>query len=134
MAYVSLTKSEEKLMRFLWEQGQPLSASEIQALWEGQAWTKTYTRDVIRGLEEKGVIEFDSLERTGKKYGRRFRTVMSKEEYYSQEAIRNGITAGKLFRAEALALAKKGDKDGMDSLIQELENMIEEYRARDDDE
>ena len=81
MAYVSLTKSEEKLMRFLWEQGQPLSASEIQALWEGQAWTKTYTRDVIRGLEEKGVIEFDSLERTGKKYGRRFRTVMSKEEY-----------------------------------------------------
>ena len=56
MAYVSLTKSEEKLMRFLWEQGQPLSASEIQALWEGQAWTKTYTRDVIRGLEEKGVI------------------------------------------------------------------------------
>ena len=48
MAYVALTKSEEKLMRFLWEQGVPLSASEIQALWKDNGWTKTYTRDIIR--------------------------------------------------------------------------------------
>ncbi len=134
MAYVALTKSEEKLMRFLWEQGVPLSASEIQALWKDNGWTKTYTRDIIRVLEEKGAIEFDSLERTGKKYGRRFRTVMTKEEFYSQEAIRNGITAGKLFQVEALALVKKGDNEGMESLIQELEDMIEEYRTRDDEE
>ena len=134
LAYVSLTKSEEKLMRFLWEQGKPLSASEIQALWKDQTWTKTYTRDIIRGLEEKGAIEFDSLERTGKKYGRRFRTVMTKEEFYSQEALRNGVTAGELFQLEASALVKKGNKEGVEELIQELEDMIEEYRARDDDE
>lgn len=136
MPYILLTKSEERLMRFLWEQGKPLSASEIQALWKekGHAWTKSYTRDIIRALEEKGAIEFDSLERTGKKYGRRFRTVMTKDEYYSQEAMRNGVTASRLFQLEAFALVKKGNKEGVEELIQELEDMIEEYRARDDDE
>lgn len=134
MAYILLTKSEEKLMCFLWEQGKPLSASEIQSLWKENTWTTTYTRDIIRALEEKGAIEFHSLERTGKKYGRRFRTVLTKEDFYSQEAIRNGITASKLFQVEAFALVKKGDKEGMEELIRELEDMIEEYRARDDDE
>ena len=121
-------------MRFLWEQGKPLSALEIQGLWKDKAWTKTYTRDIIRALEEKGAIEFHDLERTGKKYGRRFRTVLTKDEYYSQEAMRNGITSRKLFQLEALALVKKGNKEGIEELIRELEDMIEEYRARDDDE
>ena len=134
MAYVALTKSEEKLMRFLWEQGVPLSASEIQALWKDKGWTKTYTRDIIRTLEEKGAIEFHSLERTGKKYGRRFQTVMTREEFYSGQAIRNGVTVSNLFKVEALALAKKGNKEGVEKLIRELEDMISEYRARDDDE
>lgn len=134
MPYIPLTRSEEKLMRFLWEQDEPLSASEIQALWKEQTWTKTYTRDIIRGLEEKGAIEFHSLERTGKKYGRRFRPVMTKEEYYSQAAIHNGVKASSLFQLEAFALVKKGNKEGIKELIQELEDMIEEYRARDDDE
>lgn len=133
-AYIPLTKSEEKLMRFLWDQGKPLSASEIHVLWEDHAWTKTYTRDILRALEEKGAIEFDSLERTGKKYGRRFRTVMTKEEFYSQEAIRNGVTASDLFQLEAFALVKKGNKEGMEELIKELEDIIEEYRLMDDDE
>lgn len=52
-------------------------------MWKDKAWTKTYTRDIIRALEEKGAIEFHDLERTGKKYGRRFRTVLTKDEYYS---------------------------------------------------
>lgn len=48
--------------------------------------------------------------------------------------MRNGITSRKLFQLEALALVKKGNKEGIEELIRELEDMIEEYRARDDDE
>lgn len=133
VAYIPLTKSEEKLMQFLWEQGKPLSASEIQALWKDNAWTKSYTRDIIRALEEKGAIEFYNLERTGKNYGRRFRTVLTRGEYFSQLAMRNGVTVTKMFKVEAFAMVEKGNKQEMDDLIRELEGMIEEYRARDDD-
>ena len=123
------TKSEEKLMQFLWDQGIPLSVSEIFELWDDKAWTKNYTRDIVRSLEEKGALEFHNLEHRGKKYARRFRTVISKEEYYTQLAKQSGVTVGQMLQVEAVAMVKKGDKEGMEGLIRELEAMIEEYRG-----
>ena len=132
MRPISLTKSEEKLMLFLWEKGKPLSVSEIIAQWADNTWTKNYTRDIVRGLEEKGVVEFCGLAHNGKNYVRRFRTTLSKEEYYTQLAKHRGVTVSRMLQVEAVAMAEKGDRDGMEKLIHELEEIIEEYRSRDD--
>lgn len=59
---------------------------------------------------------------------------MSREDYYAQLARHNGVTVSKMLQAEAFALVKQGDKKEMEELIQELEDIIEEYRARDDEE
>lgn len=132
MPYVSLTKSEEKLMLFLWEQGRPMSVAEMLEAWDNRGWTKNYTRDIVRSLEQKGAVEFYDLDHRGSKYARRFRTVLSKEEYYTRLAKHSGVTVSRMLQVEAVAMAERGDRDGMEKLIRELEDIIEEYRARDD--
>ena len=121
-------------MLFLWDQERPISVSEMMEAWSDKAWTKNYTRDIVRALEQKGAIEFCGLVRCGSQYARRFRTILSREEYYSQLANRRGVSVSKMFKAQAVAMVEKGDKDGMAKLIQELEDIIEEYRIRDDGE
>lgn len=128
-----LTKSEEKLMLFLWEQGRPLSVLEMLEASDNNAWTKNYTRDIVRALEEKGAVEFHSLDRRANRYARRFVPAYTKEAYYAQLAKRNGVSVSKMFQAEAVAMVRKGDKEGMEELIRELEEIIEEYRERDEE-
>lgn len=128
---ISFTKSEERLMLFLWEQGRPMSVAEMLEAWDNKGWTKNYTRDIVRSLEQKGAVEFYDLDHRGSKYARRFRTVLSKEEYYTQLAKRSGVTVSRMLQVEAVAMAERGDRDGMENLIRELEEIIEEYRARD---
>ena len=56
-----------------------------------------------------------------------------KKEYYSHLVKRGGLSASEMVKVEAVALAASGDQQGMDALIHELEEIIEEYRRRDDD-
>lgn len=132
-----LSKSEEKVMLFLWEQGKPLSVPEMLEIWNkgsAKAWTVNYIRAILRALEKKGAVEFYDLDQRGSQYARRFRPTYSKKEYYAEMAKRSGVSVSDMVQVEAVAMAQKGDKNGMDDLIQELEGIIEEYRARDDAE
>ena len=70
---------------------------------------------------------------SGRQYSRKFRCTLTREEFYSQTALRNGVSFEELIRAEAAALTEAGDKEGMDELIHKLEEIIEEFRARGDD-
>lgn len=133
MSYIPLTKSEEKLMLFLWEQDRPMSVAEMLEAWDNHAWTKNYTRDIVRSLEQKGAVEFHDLDHRGSKYARRFRTALTKESYYAQLAKHSGVTVSKMLKAEAVAMVTKGDREGMKDLIRELEEIIEEYRIEDED-
>ena len=71
--------------------------------------------------------------RRGNRYARRFQPAYSKKEYYSHLVKRGGLSASEMVKVEAVALAASGDQQGMDALIHELEEIIEEYRRRDDD-
>ncbi len=117
MAFVSLTKSEEKLIQFLWDQEKPLSVTEMLELLDDRAWTKNYTRDIVRELRKKRVVDSCGRVHSGRNYAQRFQTVMSREDYYAQLARHNGVTVSKMLQAEAFALAKQGDKKEMEELI-----------------
>ena len=90
-------------------------------------------RAIVHSLEEKEALEFCNLERRGNRYARRFQPAYSKKEYYSHLVKRGGLSASEMVKVEAVALAASGDQQGMDALIHELEEIIEEYRRRDDD-
>lgn len=134
MAYVPLTKSEEKLMLFLWEHDEPMSVTEMLEMRDDEKhWTKNYTRDIVRALEEKGAVECCGLQRSTKNYARRFRPVMGRDEYFTHLAKDNGVSVSRMLRVEALAMARTGQTEKMDELIRELEDIIEEYRTKGDD-
>ena len=135
MREFTLTKTEEKVMLFLWDQGRPLSVQEMLEAWDGdgKTWKDNYMRAIVHSLEEKEALEFCNLERLGNRYARRFQPAYSKKEYYSHLVKRGGLSASEMVKVEAVALAASGDQQGMDALIHELEEIIEEYRRRDDD-
>ncbi len=133
MAFVPLTKSEEKMMQFLWEQDKPLSVTEMLALLDDKAWTKNYTRDIVRSLKLKGALVLCGLVHSHTNFAQQFTPGLTKEEYYAGLAKHNGVSVSSMFRAEAAAMVKTGQKQEVDELIKELEGMIEEFRARDDD-
>ena len=135
MREFTLTKTEEKVMLFLWDQGRPLSVQEMLEAWDGdgKTWKDNYMRAIVHSLEEKEALEFCNLERRGNRYARRFQPAYSKKEYYSHLVKRGGLSASEMVKVEAVALAASGDQQGMDALIHELEEIIEEDRRRDDD-
>lgn len=130
----SLSKSEERLMMFLWEQTRPLSALEMQAALNDSAWGEHYLRVMIKSLEKKGAIECCGFEPCGNQYARRFRCALTKEQYYVQLAEKGGVNADGIFRAAAAAMAQKSSEKEKEELIQKLEDIIKEYREKGDDE
>lgn len=132
----ALTKSEETLMMFLWNRGKPLSVQEMIDSWGGyeRTWKDNHMRVIVRALVEKGALEIAELDYHNSRASRRLRPTFSKKEYYAQVMKRGGLTASEMVEAEAVALAQKGDKEGMSALIRDLKGIIEEYAMRDDAE
>lgn len=136
MKIPALTKSEETVMLFLWKQNKPLSVLEMIDSWEGdeRTWKDNYMRAIVRALVEKGALEVAELECRNNRASRRLQPTFSKEDYYAQLVRRGGLSVSEMVEAEAVAMAKKGDREGMSTLIRDLKGIIEEYDMRDDGE
>lgn len=132
----ALTKTEETVMVFLWKQDRPLSVQEMLNSWEGEekTWKDNYMRKIVYSLVEKGALKVAEVEYLNNQATRRFKPTFSREDYYGQMMKRGGLTASEMVEAEAVAMAKKGDREGLSSLIHDLKGIIEEYDMRDDAE
>lgn len=122
-------------MMFLWNQGKPLSVQEMIDSWEGdeRTWKDNHMRVIVRALVEKGVLEVAELDYHNSRASRRLRPTFSKKEYYAQVVKHGGLSVSEMVEAEAVAMAKKGDKEGMSALLSDLKEIIEEYDMREDD-
>ena len=60
----ALTKTEEKVMLFLWNKGEPLSVQEMLESWEGEekTWKDNYMRAIVRALMEKSALTMAGLD------------------------------------------------------------------------
>lgn len=126
----TFSKGELELLDYLWERNEPLSPWEVEEQWEENTWTASHIRHLLTSLEEKGAVECCGAQRRGRQYSRRFRCTISQEEYYTEMAMSKGITAEKFLRAEAAALVKKGSREDMEALVEELEGVIKEFKER----
>lgn len=131
----ALTKTEEKVMMFLWKQGKPLSVLEMLESWEGdeKTWQDNYMRAIVRALVNKGALRVSELDCRHNRASRRLSPTFSREEYYAQMVKHGGLSVREMVEAEAVAMAKKGDKEGMSALLSDLKEIIEEYDMREDD-
>lgn len=132
MGRIALSKREEELMDFLWKCNKPLTAMEILDECEEHSWSDHYLRVMLRSLERKGLLVFDSLEQRGPQYARRFRCVVSREEYYVRLAEEGGVDVDIFVQAAIAALLRSGTK-GREEAFNKLKEVMEKYSAKDDE-
>ena len=125
----ALTKREEELMEFLWEQSEPLAANEILARCRERSWSDRYLQVMLRSLEKKAAVEACGTLREGNHYSRRFRCRLTKEEYFAQLAKASGVDS-RLFARAVVSLAADSSPEEQENIIQELERLLEDYKKR----
>jgi Predicted transcriptional regulator len=83
----TLSKREEELMEMLWDQGYPMTSSEMLQVDRSRSWKDSYLTIMLRSLQEKGFIQICGVERQGKVYLRQFESIYSREEYVAKLAM-----------------------------------------------
>ena len=86
-----LTPNEEFLMGVFWNSDQPLTSVELAELCKLQKWKLEHIINMIRFLEDKGMLEACGLVHYSRKYARSFRPTLSREEYAAKLALSAGI-------------------------------------------
>ena len=130
----ALSNSEEILLYIFWDVGTPLSALDVfeisQKTEDAASWSINYIHKMLTSLLDKELLEICGFVRSGKKYVRRFRPCLTKEEYIADKLDQQGINTSSLAKI-AMALVKKQEAKGgdekYDQFIAELEHMIDDF-------
>ena len=128
-ADLSLTKQEENLMNFLWDYGQPATSHDVMEKCSNITWSVNYIHVMFRSLLKKGAIECCGMVQYGSQYARQFRCVVTREEYFSQQAKKNGMNVKSLLRTAA-AMAAQVDEKEQAELVEELEEIIAQLKEK----
>ena len=84
-----LTKSELAIMEVMWEQEEPLTATEIIKVSGDKEWKNSSVHLLINALLEKGILEVAGFKKTTKNYARTFKPTMTQEKYYIEKVMGN---------------------------------------------
>ena len=79
---MELTRSEMEIMDVLWEQGVPVSRSDLLGKRE-KSWKDSSVHILLNGLLQKGAIREAGFVRRSKTYGRTFEPTLTREEYFA---------------------------------------------------
>lgn len=80
---MELTKSEMQIMDVLWNEGKPLSRSELLERDEEKSWKDSSVHILLNGLLQKGAIREAGVVRRSKTYGRTFAPTITREQYFA---------------------------------------------------
>ena len=122
---MELTKSEMEIMDVLWEEGEPLSRSDLLERSKDKSWKDSSIHILLNGMLQKDMIREAGFVKRGKTYGRTFAPAMTREGYFATTIFshkkkpdfvglmaellkRDDLTAEQL--AQVLELAQKAQK------------------------
>lgn len=123
-----LTKNELEIMTLLWQKERALSRSEIIELSPNRSWKQSSIHILLNKMLDKGALEVKGFVRTGKTYGRVYSPSVTQDEYAVMQ-IMNSTSYKESKSSTSLAIFSALLKDDIDdSLIDELQKMIDERR------
>ena len=116
-----MTKSEEQIMKLLWQSDRPLSCTEIVELSEDKTWKDSYVHSLIKSLIIKGIVSIDSFELVSRSYARKFAPKISYNEYvllscFSEEELQNAEKMSGFIQT----ILKHSDTEGLKDRISRL--------------
>lgn len=129
-----LSNSEEMLLHIFWQQGDPLTSTDIWDITREapnlSSWSKNYILKMLVSLQEKGLIDICGFVKEGKKYVRQFSPCLTKEEYIADMLDQQGLNTVSFAKIAVALVKKQGEKSGNEKhgqLIAELEQMIDDF-------
>lgn len=129
-----MSKSEEKLMDFLWKQDKAMTIVEIEQHMAAEGLKKATIFKAVQSLVEQEYLCVNGLERVSKSYARKFEPAITREEYAVIVLAARGIDTTSLGNLAMAMLgndnSKKRDEEADEKLIKELEDIIVQLRNR----
>ena len=127
MISVELTRSEMEIMDVLWNEGKPLSRSDLLQRNEEKSWKDSSVHILLNGLLQKGAIEEAGFVRRSKTYGRTFVPTMSREQYFATTIFSHRYQPDMIGLLEALLSRPEVDENVLESL-KEMLNSRDKYK------
>lgn len=124
-----LPAKEEEVMKVLWDNKEPLCASEIAKKIPDRSWPASSIQGLLRSLQDKGAIEIDCITKLGKSYGRLFRPSLSANEYVAMQMDRyyKPEDDGKKSCSFMVSSILGNSGIGKEDIINVLQDIIKEY-------
>lgn len=129
-----LTKSEERLMDYLWKQGKAMTVTELEQALAEEGVKKVTIFKAVQTLVEQEYLCVSGLERAGKAYARKFEPAITREEYAAIVLADKGIDTDSLINVAMAMIGNDSDskknEEANEKLIKELEEIIVKLRSR----
>lgn len=129
-----MSKSEEKLMDFLWEHDRAMTIVEIEQHMARKGLKKATIFKAVQSLMEQKYLCVNGFERVSKSYARKFEPAVTKEEYAAVVLAARGIDTNSLGNIAMAMLgndnSEERDEEADEKLIRELEDIIAQLRNR----
>lgn len=119
---VELTRSEMEIMDVLWNEGKPLSRSDLLQRNEEKSWKDSSVHILLNGLLQKGAIEEAGFVRRSKTYGRTFVATMTREQYFATNIFSHRYQPDMIALFAALLSRPEADETVVESLKEMLNN------------
>lgn len=127
--YFRLTKSENEIMELMWQEGRPLSRSEIIEMTPNRTWKPSSIHILLNSMLEKNAIEVAGFIQSTKNYARTFQPCVTANSYaimqirssptYCQETVPSILSA---------LVNDVNSEDILDALEEILNNRRQELR------
>lgn len=117
---MELTRSEMEIMDVLWNEGKPLSRSDLLQRNEEKSWKDSSVHILLNGLLQKGAIEEAGFVRRSKTYGRTFVPTMSREQYFATTIFSHRYQPDMIGLLEALLSRPEVDENVLEALKEML--------------
>lgn len=120
-----ITNSEKQILEVLWDEGKPLTSSEIVEVSNDRTWKASSVHLLLNSLLKKEMVEVGGFKKTTKNYARTFQPVMTREEYSIRQLRQEQKNTSRTLSKFVNTLL--GDEES-DEVLQELSAMVDERR------
>ncbi len=120
-----LSKNEMEIMSLFWQEGRPLSKSEIIELSADRSWKASSVYVLLNSLLKKGAIREAGFVKSQTNIGRTFEAMLNENEYVIMQ-INNDIKERNLSLVDLMAglINQETDKSVVEKLDKVIKNKL----------
>ena len=115
---MELTRSEMEIMDVLWESEVPLSRADLLERSQEKSWKDSSVHILLNGLLQKNAICEAGFVKRSKTYGRTFRPMLTREEYFATTIFSHRHQPDFVGLMKALLTRKDITKDQLQEVFQ----------------